>query len=303
MSENFLDQLFRSNGGGGGAAQGQMPPKTRKRPRDAQNEESFTDAELQGGGGGGMGFGNVDMFTAVPPPIADVIEWKYVMLEKDRIEEERIQEQYETEGIGRPTYKCEICRVGDMSENTTGNVSSTLQRLYELARRSYHRVPDAERFASVARKFNETIWTRNERLGKRKVDLKKWTGPMVQHHYTVCDTSSPEQQIDRDIEILNDNIEFIRKRGLYRQKTVNGEERDMEMDKANHDKMLNAMRVKAVLIKEADRIRNGGSLVGSGRKRGGNTTIENVVQVGLGGGGGDGGRNGGASNSKGAEPF
>ncbi len=213
-------------------------PQPRRAPSRKKDEETFTAEELDG--------------VTIPPPQTEIVEWKYIMLPEDQKKvEERIMEDAQ-ERIGEPNYVCELCRMGDMAKESSGNVSNMLQRVYEVEDRSYRRVPDRTRYESVARKYNETIFEKNERLGKKKIALRRWTPAMVRHHLTVCEQSRPERQIENDVDILNTTISFLKYKGLYRQKTVNGEEKDIELDKANHERLLKSMLTKASLLKMVD---------------------------------------------------
>jgi len=255
MDDVFLDSVFsllteddggqqqqqrnRSSGGGGGFQNNNN--RKRKKPLSLE-EQVFTEADFDNNGG-----------VALPPPIAEVVEWKYTMLPEDKIDMEARLIEDEREHINSATnYNCELCRIGDMAQESAAAISSMLQRVYQVEDRSYTCVPDRTRYESVARKYNETIWKKNESLGKRKMMLKQWTPAMVRHHFTVCEQSRPERQIRQDVNSLNQNITFLRYNGLYRQKIVNGEEKEVELDRSNHERWLKAMLTKASLLKTID---------------------------------------------------
>jgi len=188
----------------------------------------------------------------IPPPPnieGDKIEWRHCKLPVDQKESERRFLEDDDAGILDVGYRCELCRVGNMANDPMIQVSQMLAKIYEMDSISYQHVPKRTRYESMASEYNKTIYMRNSTMiGKRKKDIVKWTMPMVRYHMEVCDKSKPERSIDKDVELLDIVIEEIRENGLMKQKIVNGDEKEMELDKYNFDKLLKAMLAKARLI-------------------------------------------------------
>jgi hypothetical protein len=207
-------------------------------------EEAFEDNDVfNEGGGDGIG-------VNVPEVQTQTITWKYGLIPQDKYELEQKIIEDEAEGISvQHNYKCELCRVGTLSTDSSSLVSLELQKVYNIYHNDYGHVTNNTLYESIARKFNETIYERNSRLGKKKQELKKWTKAMVRHHFEICDRSNLERELDKDIHFCNILMDTIRTSCLYKTKFENNEEKESDIDKINFDKIQRLLLTKERLVK------------------------------------------------------
>lgn len=158
----------------------------------------------------------------------NVIEYRFVgppgSIEKKR----KRAEEDEIAGINEPDYVCELCRVGNWADEEGGpEITEILGRIYRQERIDYQTVSDDVRYSTVAKSFNEEIFSVNELMAERKdKDIKEWNMAIVRNHFEVCEKNKVDRRMDRVLRDLEEQSTTFKENFLFRQQFINGVPQD-----------------------------------------------------------------------------
>lgn len=137
-------------------------------------------------------------------------------LEAQIAKRRKIEMEDEEEGLTEHhNYRCEICRLGDMTFSQT--IVAQLENIYISMRTLYNTISKENLYQRISSYFNNMIFHPNRHLFAvdESLKIKPWTPAMVRYHYLHCRPLGSVHDVEDNIEFLSDLQHYIQTSGMF----------------------------------------------------------------------------------------
>lgn len=148
--------------------------------------------------------------------------WRQCQLPKQQLENERNEMEDEESGVLDDDYECPMCGVAFCEDDE--NIAEHLKGIYHLNHKMRN-YPKNARYAAMAKRWNETIYDMDFRVGGR-LKIKKITRADVRHHMSKHYKPSEIERLDDMQFWLYDNMISLQDDGIYQRLYIDGEEQN-----------------------------------------------------------------------------
>lgn len=166
---------------------------------------------------------------AAPAPHNPIKTWHVCMLPEHEAEARKEEEEDEIAGVDDPNYECKMCQVAYVDEDE--DIAYYLRNVFVIFRKMKD-YPVSVRFEKMARKWNETLYEMDRRVGGRK-NIPKLTRADVRYHMRKHYTPTDVEKIDGIQSWVYANMQAAQYEGIWQRLHIDGT-RQETIEISNH---------------------------------------------------------------------